>query len=135
MTETKKPSKSGRPSSYKLEYNEQALKLSRLGATDKQMANFFNVSEVTLNAWKAQHPDFLKSLKEGKMLSDANVVASLYDKAIGYEKDGKHYPPDTTACIFWLKNRQSERWRDKQEQEQPKDLLDKVSELINKLPS
>lgn len=24
----------------------------------------------------------------------------------------KHYPPDTTACIYWTKNRMPERWRD-----------------------
>ena len=145
------PSKGGRPSSYKPEYAEQAKKLARLGATDKEMADFFEVGEKTLNNWKQDYPEFLQSLKEGKLLADAEVSSKLFHRATGYEHEDtdirvidkkivtttitKHYPPDTTACIFWLKNRQPDKWRDKQEQEQPTDLLDKVSELINKLPS
>lgn len=152
MTASKKePSKGGRPSSYKSEYAEQANKLARLGATDKEMADFFEVAESTFHKWKLDHPEFSESLKNGKLLADAEVSSKLYHRAIGYEHDDvdirvitgeivkttiiKHYPPDTTACIFWLKNRQPDKWRDKQEQEQPQDLLDKVSELLNKLPS
>lgn len=123
----------GRPTSYREEYNEQAYKLCLLGATDKDMADFFGVSEVTLNAWKKEHENFLKSLKQGKENADANIAKSLYHRALGYEHpeddirvcDGtiavtptiKRYPPDTTAAIFWLKNRQSGKWRDKQEVE------------------
>ena len=44
--------------------------------------------------------------------------ASLYKRACGYDHDGKHYPPDTTAAIFWLKNRRSDEWRDKRELDQ-----------------
>ncbi len=123
----------GRPSNYKKEYDEQAYKLCLLGATDKEMADFFGVSEVTFNAWKKKHPGFLKSLKEGKAVADANVAQKLYYRAIGYEHPEdkifndngtplivptiKHYPPDPTAAIFWLKNRQKDKWRDKHEQE------------------
>ena len=111
----------GRPTNYKKEYDEQAYKLCLLGATDKEMADFFGVSEVTFNAWKKKHPEFLKSLKEGKSVADANVAKSLYLRALGYyhpedkifNDNGeplivptvKHYPPDPTAAIFWLKNR------------------------------
>ena len=77
----------GRPSEYKEEYNELAYKFCLLGATDKQMADFFDVSEVTLNAWKKKYPEFLKSLKEGKIPADANVAASLYKRACGYRYD------------------------------------------------
>lgn len=151
MAAKKKPSKGGRPSSYKSEYVEQAKKLARLGATDKEMADFFNVAESTFHKWKLDHLEFSESLKKGKLLSDANVANALYHRAIGYEHEDthfsayegnvtattytKHYPPDTAAAFIWLKNRQKEKWRDKSEQEQPKDLLEKVSELINKLPS
>jgi len=95
------------------------------------MASFFGVSEVTFNAWKKENPGFLKSLKEGKGYADANVASRLYQRAMGYEHpedkifndDGtplivptiKHYPPDTTAAIFWLKNRRKEQWRDRQD--------------------
>ncbi len=104
--------KTGRPSKYQSAYAEQAEKLCRLGATDKQLADFFDVSEVTLNAWKQEHPVFLKSLKAGKDYLDANVEQSLYHRAIGYEHPEVHitnyqgeitqtaltkkYAPDTT---------------------------------------
>lgn len=124
----------GRPSKYKEEYAEQAYKLCLLGATDKDMADFFGVSEQTLNAWKQQQPVFLESLKKGKTLADATVASKLYHRAIGYEHPEiitathqgqitdtmevtKHYAPDPTAAIFWLKNRQPRQWRDKQEVE------------------
>ena len=56
----------GRPTKYKAEYAEQAAKLCALGAVDAQLADFFGVSEPTINAWKDKHPAFLKSLKESK---------------------------------------------------------------------
>lgn len=119
----------GRPSKYKPEYAGQAKKLCMLGMTDKEMASFFGVAESTFNLWKTVHPEFSESLKGGKDLVDAEVAAKLYHRAMGYEHPEddiravngeivitpmvKHYPPDTTAAIFWLKNRQPQRWRDK----------------------
>lgn len=127
----------GRPSKYKPEYAEQAKKLCMLGHTDKELALFFEVSEQTLNAWKHAHPEFLESLKGGKDLVDAEVAAKLFHRATGYEHPEddiraingeivitptiKHYPPDTTAAIFWLKNRQPKLWRDKVEVEPTED--------------
>ena len=121
----------GRPSKYKQEYVEQARKLCRLGATDKQLCDFFSIAESTLNKWKLEYEDFSESLKEGKILADAEVAERLYHRAIGYSHPEvkvfnnqgeilthdtvKHYAPDTTAAIFWLKNRQPEVWRDKTE--------------------
>lgn len=120
-----------RPTNYRNEYAEQARKLCLLGYTDKQLADFFNVCEQTINTWKIKHPEFLESIKRGKELADINVVESLYKRAIGIEyeevelkTDGQNkskrvvkklIPPDTTAQIFWLKNRQPKSWRDKQE--------------------
>lgn len=140
-----------RPTRYKAEYAEQALKLCRLGATDVELADFFEVAESTLNNWKKAHPGFLESIKRGKVLSDAEVADKLFKRATGYEHPEddiravngeivitpttKHYPPDTGAAIFWLKNRQSAKWRDKQEAEQSGDGMHKVlSDLIAKLP-
>jgi len=121
--------KKGRPSKYQASYAKQAAKLCKLGAIDRELAEFFEVSEVTINAWKAKHPNFLKSLKAGKEEADDRVERSLYQRAVGYSHPDvhvsnyqgaatfteitKHYPPDTTACIFWLKNRQRDKWRDK----------------------
>lgn len=123
----------GRPSAFKPEYVEQAKKLCALGATDKEMADFFQVALSTLNLWKIKHPEFSESLQMGKDVADKRVVQALYSRAMGYSHedvdirvvDGaimetpliKHYPPDTTAAIFWLKNRRPDEWRDKQEVE------------------
>lgn len=138
--------KRGRKSEYKDEYSEQALKLCLLGATDKEIADFFSVSEQTLNSWKKKYPKFLESLKKGKGLADANVASRLYNRAIGYSckatkfatDKGKitdqieyteHYPPDTTAAIFWLKNRQPEKWRDRKEVDANVNLGDELESL------
>jgi len=48
----------GRPTKYKPEYDAQALKLCRLGATDEQLADFFNTTFQTINNWKKAHPSF-----------------------------------------------------------------------------
>jgi len=96
----------GRPTKYKKEYAEQARKLcGNFGATDKKLAEFFGVSEQTVNAWKKAQPEFLESLKAKDVADDA-VENSLYNTAL----DG-----NTTAQIFWLKNRRARQWRDKQE--------------------
>ena len=120
--------KRGRPSAYKPEYADQAFKLCLLGADDKRLADFFNVSEQTINAWKKAYPDFLEAIKRGKEEADAEVAASLYRRARGYTyeektiEDGKvtkvvvkEVAPDTGAAMAWLKNRQPQNWRDKHE--------------------
>lgn len=121
----------GRPTSYKPEMAEQAYKLSLLGHTDEQLAKFFEVHVSSIYEWKNVHPDFSEAIKNGKEVADAEIVMTLRKRAMGYEVTeekmeesehglkktvaGKHIPPDTTAMIFWLKNRQPKQWRDKQE--------------------
>lgn len=108
---------------------EQATKLARLGATDEQMADFFGIHVNTFNYWKTHFAGFKESLTRGKAMADAEVADSLYRRALGYSHPAikinvdkgvviktevvEHYPPDTTACIFWLKNRQPALWRDR----------------------
>lgn len=115
-------------SKYKTEYDEQAFKLCLLGATDIEIADFFGVCEATINNWKLKHPSFLESLKNGKTKADAEVANSLRNRALGYSHVAEkifndkgaivraqyieHYPPDTGACMAWLKNRQPNKWRD-----------------------
>lgn len=141
----------GRPSKYKAEFAEQARKLCLLGATDAEMADFFGVTEQTVNAWKAAHPDFLESITQGKILADAEVADKLHQRAMGYSHPAvkifnnqgvelvvpytEHYPPDTQAASLWLRNRQSKKWRDKQEPDAPTDSMAKtLQDLIAKLP-
>ena len=124
----------GRPTLYQEDFNEQVEKLCKLGATDNEIADFFEVDVSTINNWKIAHPQFFESIKKGKILADSNVAERLYQRALGFEHDSeeikvsdgevirvpirKIYPPDPTAAIFWLKNRRSKEWRDKQEVEQ-----------------
>jgi hypothetical protein len=149
--------KRGRPSDYKPEFADQAAKLCRLGATDQEIADFFGKDERTINRWKIDHPDFCQALKDGKLVSDMDVADRLHQRALGFEyeeaqahklktveyKDGKRVreterletimvkrvvPPDTTACIFWLKNRRKVEWRERQEAPQKGD--DDANEVI-----
>jgi hypothetical protein len=126
MTE---PKGKGRPSSYKPEFAEQARKLCELGATDIELADFFNVSDRSIYRWSNEHDDFCQALKAGKEAADERVVRALYHKATGYTHDAvkvlqyegspviipyrEHVAPDTTAAIFWLKNRRRTDWRDR----------------------
>jgi len=142
--------KQGRPTKYKPEYDEQAAKLCQLGATDKQLAGFFKVSESTLNLWKLEHPSFSESLKLGKSVPDENVKRSLYDRAMGYTcletklnvVNGeivetvveKHYPPDPTSMIFYLKNRCRDEFTDKVENSNGDDIASALKALAGKLP-
>lgn len=125
----------GRPSSYEDSFAEQAKKLCALGATDMEIADFFNVDVRTIYRWKHNHDEFCQALKSGKDVADERVERSLYQRAIGYEQEEvkifmpasasepvyapftAKIAPDTTAAIFWLKNRRKDEWRDKHEHE------------------
>ncbi len=120
-----------RPSKYKTEFIDQAAKLCKLGATDIEIADFFEVNVATLYRWKNENTEFCEALKVSKAVADDRVERSLFARANGYEHDEvdirvvngeivqtpirKLYAPDTTACIFWLKNRRPEEWREKVE--------------------
>ena len=119
-----------RPTKYDEKYNSIVESVCELfGADDKQISKTLGITEKTLNNWKKEYPELLQSLKKGKDLFDTkNVEIALRDRALGYSHKEdkifqdkgtpvivptiKHYPPDPTACIFWLKNRQPHRWRD-----------------------
>ena len=120
----------GRPSGYKEEYVQEARELCEAGATQAELAAHWGVSIPTLYVWGKFHRDFLDALRVGRGYADDRVEATLYQKATGYsrtevttEPDGTtktvttHYPADTTSGIFWLKNRQPDKWRDRREQD------------------
>jgi hypothetical protein len=124
------------------EYNSKthcavAKRLASKGFTDSEISEIMGISERTLNNWKEKHAEFMQSLKDGKEEPDNQVERSLFERATGYSYASEkivtvamgqgmgsevervpiieHCPPDVTACIFWLKNRRSDRWRDRQE--------------------
>lgn len=146
---TRKP---GRPSKYKDEFPEQARKLCLLGATDKELASFFEVAVSTISEWKLTYPEFSEALKAGKELADATIADSLYQRAKGYSHPAvkimvvggvvekvaytEHYPPDATSMIYWLKNRRPDLWRDKREDEAGgEDAATILGDLIRRMPS
>lgn len=93
----------GRPSKFTDELVEQTREMALNGNTDEEIAAALDVSRSTLALWKAKHPEFSDALKAWKGEADDAVEQSLYRKALS---------GDTTACIFWLKNRRSDAWRD-----------------------
>lgn len=141
----KAKAKRGRPSDFDPLFCEQAEKLCKLlNADDKQLAAFFEKDVATINRWKLKHAEFRASIKRGKAVADLDVADKLHERALGYEwieevpiklktvtyENGKRakeeerieiahvrkrLPADVTAQIFWLKNRQSETWRDRHE--------------------
>jgi hypothetical protein len=120
----------GRPSTYEPKFAKIAAKLCELGATDADLAEALGVGSTTIRQWAAAHVEFSAALKIGKGVVDDRVERSLLHRALGYTYDAvkifmpagasepvhapyrHHVPPDTTACIFWLKNRRSQQWRD-----------------------
>ena len=119
-----------RPSKFEKIDLEQVEKLAGFGLIDTEIASVIGISTATLNNYKKK-PEFLESLKKGKAKADSKVIESLYLRATGYEHEDtyfsnfqgvvtatpymKHYPPDATSMIFWLKNRQPDRWKDNQD--------------------
>lgn len=107
---------------------------ARDGLTDEQISQNMGVNRTTLYDWERKYPDISDALKKGKEIVDYQVENALLRRALGYttikvtkaisEESGrlevfkeveKEVPPDTTAQIFWLKNRKPEKWRDKQD--------------------
>jgi hypothetical protein len=125
--------KPARPTDCNPDVCDLARKFCMLGATDDDLAELLEVEPATIADWIAGFPDFAMALKQGREIADATAAERLFQRAIGFSHEvekvvqsgGKpltvkyteHYPPDTTALVFWLKNRQRGRWRDKVEPE------------------
>lgn len=116
---------------HRMEMLYEAKELGRAAATEFEAAQHFGVSLMTVRMWKARDPGFEKALTHYQNVGDGRVEASLYDRAVGYSFRSeeikviddqvvrvpivKHVEPNVTAQIFWLKNRQRQRWRDVQD--------------------
>ncbi len=124
---------------------------ARDGLTDEQIADNIGISRSTLNSWKDKYSDISDTLKRGKEIIDRQVENALLKRALGYEytettreyipeldemkttkKVTKQVAPDTTAQIFWLKNRRSDKWRDKQEYAD-RTAIDKLDGILKEL--
>lgn len=101
---------------------------ARDGLTDEQIAGNMGIRRETLYAWCKKYSNISNTLKKGKEVVDRQVENALLKRALGYHYDEitmengietkrvtKEVIPDTTAQIFWLKNRRPDKWRDKQD--------------------
>lgn len=115
---------------------------ARDGLTDEQIARNIGVSVSTLNNWKIKYVEILESLKRGKEVVDRQVENALLKRALGYTYEEityeggvetkrvvKEVVPDTTAQIFWLKNRKREAWADRQNIELSQPIDDSIKEM------
>ena len=122
---------------------------ARDGLTDEQIAKNIGISRSTLNVWKDRYSDISDALKKGKDIIDRQVENALLKRALGYEYEEvkekfeygvitertvtkKEVVPDTTAQIFWLKNRKPDKWRDKPGYEDTSEL-DKLDAILKGL--
>jgi len=97
---------------------------ARDGLTDEQIAKNIGIGERTLYEWKEKYPQISQSLKKGKEVVDYEVENALLSSALG---------GNTTAQIFWLKNRRPDKWRDKQKEETDKTALDKLDSILKEI--
>ena len=130
-----KPAHIGRPSKFRPEFARQAEALTRLGAIDKDLADYFRVSITTIGQWQTTVPEFLAAISTGKEAFDDRAERSLALRAVGYTYDSEkifynseidkvvrvpirvHVPPEVTAIRLWLINRRPDDWRDVQKHE------------------
>ena len=121
-----------RPSKAEEWLTEEGLLLiegwARDGLTNEQIAGNIGITAKTLYEWQNKYSKFREALKRGKEVVDRMVENALLKAALGYEYEEevidnkgrkhtvkKYEKPNTTALIFWLKNRKPEQWRDKHE--------------------
>jgi transposase-like protein len=138
----------GRKTIYSPKMAEIARRCCERGMTDIEVADILGIGLATLYRWKAQHPAFSRVFKLGKAEADDRVERSLYSRAVGYDyiaekaamtRHGQktmryraHIPPDTTAAVWYLKNRRPDRWRDSFRHEHtasPYDAIEDPAEL------
>lgn len=119
---------------------------ARDGLTDEQISHNMGISKQTLYEWIKKFPDISNSLKKGKEVTDIIVENALLKRALGYDYDEsrievnpdgtrkktvfkRHMPADTTALIFWLKNRRRDKWgtvKDSGDQEEQKARIEQI---------
>ena len=135
----------GRPTLYKPDYDDQAHNHCLLGATNAGLADLFDVGQRTIDRWIADIPSFAKAVRDGRAIADGRVARSLYERAVGYQHTVERilfhrgeekritstvqHPPDTQACIFWLRNRQRDLWSGNQQRRDDVNDYDDIAAL------
>ena len=115
---------------------------ARRGAIEEDIARNLNVGVSTFSAYKNKYPELKEALAQSKEVADIKVESALFKRAVGYEYDEvtfeegvetkrvtKQTAPDTTAQIFWLKNRRPGEWKDKQNIEIEKPTDETIKEM------
>lgn len=119
---------------------------ARDGLTDEQIAKNIGINRTTLYDWKKKEINIADALKKGKEIIDFEVENALLKRALGYEYEEETYEngiltkkvkkqvaPDTTAQIFWLKNRKPNNWKDRVETDEDKEAVANASQVIAKI--
>lgn len=138
------------------ENKELILRLATSGSTIEEILKALGLSRASFYSYLKKDPELKHSIDRAKVKADAKVEDSLYKRATGYDiieenieyfpsgdtgkpvvksikRVKKHVPGDTTAQIFWLKNRQSHKWRDRQEHDVKVTDLTKIAEEFDKV--
>jgi hypothetical protein len=114
------------PSRHQPDYRTLAQNFCRLGATNAQLAELFDVPTETIALWLADIPDFAEAVRHGRVMADAYVAESLFQRATGYVETverimmcrgapmtvtyKKQHPPHVAASMEWLCNRRPQNW-------------------------
>lgn len=119
---------------------------ARDGLTYEQIANNMGIGLTTLKEWRQKEPTIQSTLKKGREVADYEVENALFKRALGYKyeeityEDGvetkrvtKEVVPDTTAQIYWLKNRKPDKWRDKVADTENEEAITNASEILVKI--
>lgn len=119
---------------------------AREGLTDEQIAKNIGIATSTFYNWEKKSIEFLEALKKGKEVVDFEVENALLKRALGYEyveetyeydiltkKVKKYVAPDTTAQIFWLKNRKPNKWRDKVIGDENEEAINNATDMLIKI--
>lgn len=133
MEEVIMKSNAGRKSKYATHVKPKLgdiVEWCKKGLTEEEICKLLSVSTSAFANYKNEYVELQDALKEGKTVADDTVVQALYKTAVGYDyteqavtnsgdivEVRKYSKPNTTAQIFWLKNRRRDDWRDKQEVE------------------
>ena len=133
---------------YKPEFAEQASHMCRLGATDEELAEHFEVCVRTIYRWRNTHEAFADAVVVGKHHADARVERALYSRAVGcsvertkvFRNAGDekpvcvtyqhHYPPDANAARHWLSMRQAETWAPREEEKDDPGIIEMYEKAL-----